>query len=226
MPAAVLKEDGQWFASQGESGCRGRRFFSISGDVQKPGAYEVPSGVTLRELIFEYAGGLRENQQFKAVALSGPSGGILPAKLPVPALKPSFAEKHLPPDSTHYDLLDMRLDTPTSRQMGLMLGAGIVVYGDQADILDQVLGCLQFYRNESCGKCVPCRIGSQKMVAMAERLTAGDYTAQDFSASRTLVDELASTMRLTSICGLGEVAPNPMQKLVQFFPEEVEKCLR
>ena len=105
VPAIMVKDRGEWFAKAGREGMKGRRFFSISGDINKPGAYEVPNGITLRELINDYAGGMRDGKAFKAFAPSGPSGGFLPAKLPLSALRGGFVET-LPKDTEFYDLLD------------------------------------------------------------------------------------------------------------------------
>jgi NADH:ubiquinone oxidoreductase subunit F (NADH-binding)/NADH:ubiquinone oxidoreductase subunit E len=226
VPAIVLKEAGKWFAEQGVSGCKGRRFFSISGHVNRPGAYEVPIGITLKELICDYAGGVTSGLPIKALALSGPSGGLLPQKMLVEHLGRKFAEKNqLKPGET-FDLLDMRLDIAIARDMGIMMGAGMVVYADGVDIVEEALTCLTFFRNESCGKCVPCRIGSQKLVEMATDLKAGRIDTSLLSPLQTTVEQLAETMKLTAICGLGTVAPNPMTTLLRHFRDDVEQQFR
>lgn len=166
VPAIVLQDQGQWFADQGHEKFRGLRFFSVSGDVARPGAYEVPIGITLRELIEDYTGGMRDGQQVKALALSGPSGGFLPRMLPVESMSRRFVEDSLPSDATHFDLLDMQLDINVARKMGVMMAGGIIVYGEQADMVAAAASASEFFRNESCGKCVPCRIGSQKLVEL------------------------------------------------------------
>ncbi len=227
VPAVVLKEDGKWYASQGTGGGagKGRRFFSISGDLVRPGAYEVPSGITLRSLINDFCGGMRDGQALKAFAPSGPSGGFLPAKLPVKYLPSRFVKEKLPADATHFDILDLELDTNVFRDLRLMLGGGMVVYGDKADMVDQALSCQKFYRNESCGKCVPCRIGSQKLVEIGVDLQQKKYTAETLKAERENIKELTETMLLTAICGLGTVAPNPLSSLLEHFPADVERYL-
>ena len=230
---AILLNGAEWYRDLGRNGCKGARFFSISGDVNRPGAYEVPGGTPLGELIATYAGGIRGGQKLKAVALSGPSGGFLPARLPIGALPRSWKEK-LPAasvaalqkqGSTHLDLLAVELDLQRCREMDLMLGAGIVVYGDQADMVVQALNCVEFFRNETCGKCVPCRVGSQKIVEIAAALHGRRMAQSHFGGQASLVHELVRTMELTSICGLGMVAGKPFSSLLQYFGDEVERYL-
>ena len=188
------------------------RLFAVSGDVAAPGVYEVPAGITLGALIAR-AGGMRGGQPFKAVAPSGASGGFLPRYL----------------DGRHgrFDVLDWPLDVQGARDLGLMLGGGIVVYGEEADLVDQALCCLEFFRNESCGKCAPCRIGTQKLVEMATRIRDGITSAEaiygpEAPLGRTLTD-LADAMKDTAICGLGTVAANPMRTLLRHFQADVER---
>jgi NADH:ubiquinone oxidoreductase subunit F (NADH-binding) len=232
VPAILLK-GAEWYRDLGRNGCKGARFFSISGDVNRPGAYEVPGGLSLGELILEYAGGVSGGQTLKAVALSGPSGGFLPAQLPVSSLARGWKEK-LPAasvealqksSSTHVDLRAVELDLQRTRDMGLMLGAGLVVYGERADMVAEALNCVEFFRNESCGKCVPCRIGSQKIVEIAAALYGRRIAGSEFAERASLVNELVKTMELTSICGLGMVAGKPLASLLQFFRNEVERYL-
>lgn len=230
IPAVVLREDGKRFADEGGEEDHGWRFFSISGDVAKPGVYEVPIGITLRKLIHGFADGMREGQTFKAIALSGPSGGFWPQQVSVEHLGKAFV-KELPAGTTHFDILEMELDIETSRRMNVMLGAGIVVFGDGADIVGEALACLKFFRNESCGKCVPCRLGSQKLVDIATDLFerrmdhASLYGQSGNMGKQQLVGLLAETMKLTAICGLGEVAPNPLRSLLIRFQDDVQRHL-
>ncbi len=229
--AAIAARGGEWYRDQGANGCKGLRFFSISGDVNRPGAYEVPNGLTLGEFLTEYAQGVRG--QLKAFAPSGPSGGFLPAKFSVKALPRNWREKAPPAlvekvdrsGGIYLDILDLELDLDRFRSLGLMLGAGVVVYNEAADMVDQALNCVEFYRNESCGKCVPCRIGSQKIVEIATRLKNHGFNAEQFLDTKSLVDELADAMLMTSICGLGVVAPKPLTSVLQFFSDEVAAYL-
>ncbi len=205
---------GVWYKRSGQSGV-GKRLFSVSGDVRAPGVYEVPCGITLGQLIDQHCHGMRPGQELFAVALSGPSGGFFPAKIPKGALD-DRATRDLPTSSTgEIDVRNLPLDIPASRAMGFMLGGGIVVYGSDADMLDQVIACSRFYQTESCGKCVPCRIGSRKILDLAESLRRPGR-AQRTEVSE-LVEELGRTMATTSICGLGQVAANPLRTYLRFF---------
>lgn len=219
-PAIVLK-GGEWYRNLGAHGATGMRFVSISGDVARPGAYEAPFGQTVRELVFDTAGGMRDGMALKAIATSGPSGGFLPAKIPVEMLPEKFAKEKLPPGAKSLDILDLTLDLGTLPMIGGMLGAAFVVYGDKRDMVEQALNCVSFYRNESCGKCVPCRLGSQKLVDMLNELLARRLPREKLG----LVQELADAMTVTSICGLGMVAANPVASVLKYFPADVEKYL-
>jgi len=189
------------------------RIFAVSGDVEAPGVYEVPAGITLGALIAR-AGGMRGGRDFKAVAPSGASGGFLPRYLDGPAGR--------------LDILEWALDVQGARNLGLMLGGGIVIYSDEADLVDQALSCLEFFRNESCGKCAPCRVGTQKLVELASGIRDGAVTGDALygtepAVGRTLT-ELATAMRDTAICGLGTVAANPIRTLLRHFQADVERC--
>jgi NADH:ubiquinone oxidoreductase subunit F (NADH-binding)/NADH:ubiquinone oxidoreductase subunit E len=202
VPGIVL-HGGSWYRDMGVRGATGMRLVSISGDVAKPGVYEAPLGQTLRELI-ELAGGMAGGRPFKAVALSGPSG--------------EFVQTRMPAGTTQFDMLDLALDFTTCGEMGAMLGAACIVYNDTRDMVNQALNAVSFYRNESCGKCVPCRVGGQKMVEMTTELVEG----RSPPGRLELMRDLGETMGLTSICGLGQVASNPVTSVLKLFPEEVE----
>ncbi len=180
---AILKDGGDWFANQGikagpltagsSEQMKGKRLFSISGDLNQPGVYEVPTGTTLGELIDKHCGGMKDGKQIAAVALSGPSGGLLPARIPVKHLNRRFVEANVPEGVTEIDVRDLPLDINVSRAVGYMVGAGMVVYGTGCDVLAEAVANSRFYRNESCGKCVPCRIGSEKITEMGAASAGG-----------------------------------------------------
>jgi NADH:ubiquinone oxidoreductase subunit F (NADH-binding)/NADH:ubiquinone oxidoreductase subunit E len=220
-PSIVLK-GGEWYRDQGINGEPGLRFVSISGDVAKPGVYEVPFGQTVRDLVFNTAGGMRDGQKLKAIATSGPSGGFLPTHIKRALLPEKFAATHMKPDATTYDILDLHLGLNTVSSMGGMLGAAFVVYGDKADMVENALNCVEFYRNESCGKCVPCRMGSEKMTEIIKEMLDGNFRREQLP----LVNDLADTMTLASICGLGQVAANPITSVIKFFPDELARFIR
>jgi NADH:ubiquinone oxidoreductase subunit F (NADH-binding) len=229
---AIMIKGGAWYAETGINGCKGRRFFSISGDLVRPGVYEVPNGITLRALLNDLCGGVVG--KLKAFAPSGPSGGFLPALLPVKTL-PRGWEKRAPSElvekvaaagGTHVDILDLQLDLQRFRDVGLAIGAGMVVYNDTRDMVVEGLNCAQFFRDESCGKCVPCRIGSEKIVEMGEQMVAGRLDAEAFGSRQQLVNELTRAMEMTSICGLGMVAAKPLESALALFPDDMKRHLR
>jgi len=196
---AILLRGVDWYKAQGQGGAAGLKFIGVSGDVMRPGVYEVPMGTPVSELIFKYGGGIPNGKKLKGFAPSGPSSGYLPASL-----------------------ADVRLDFKSLADAGSMLGSGaLVVCAEDRCMLDMALNSTQFFRNESCGKCVPCRVGSQKLVAMLTGWTHGKGSAADLA----LLDELADALRLTSICGLGQVVPAPIASVLKHFREEVDSHL-
>jgi NADH:ubiquinone oxidoreductase subunit F (NADH-binding)/NADH:ubiquinone oxidoreductase subunit E len=191
----ILARGPEWFKTQGKNGSAGMKFVGVSGDVNRPGVFEVPMGTKYSELIYEHAGGVLENRNLLAFAPSGPSSGYLPASM-----------------------VDLPLDWNAIAAAGSMVGSGaIVVCAEGRCMLDMALNAVRFYRNESCGKCVPCRMGSQKMVEMLTGWTEGRSSDGD----RQLLEELSSAMKLTSICGLGQVVPVPIASVLKHFPDVV-----
>ena len=217
----IFTHGGEWYRDMGIRGARGMRLVSISGDVVKPGVYEVPFGQTVKELIFETAGGLEPGRSLKAIATSGPSGGFIPAQIPIELLPQKFVQQKVPFGEAFFDVMTLALDLDTLALMGGMLGAAFIVYDDRRDMVDNALNCVSFYRNESCGKCVPCRTGSQKLVDMITDLMQGKSSRKELE----LISDLGETTGLTSICGLGQVASNPITSVIKFFPKDVSKHL-
>jgi formate dehydrogenase beta subunit len=196
----ILARGVDWYKSAGANGSRGLKFVGVSGHVSQPGVYEVPLGIGMRDVIFGNAGGIRGGRQLKAFAPSGPSSGYLPASM-----------------------VDVRLDFKALADAGSMLGSGaIVVCDDSTCMLDMALTAVKFYRNESCGKCVPCRMGSQKMVDLLTRWTHGHLSESAYRGDLALIDELSQAMNLTSICGLGQIAPAPIQSVLKHFRDEID----
>jgi len=195
----ILLRGVDWYKAQGTGGCAGLKFIGVSGDVVRPGVYEVPMGTPVSELIFRYAGGLPNGKKLMGFAPSGPSSGYLPASM-----------------------ADVRLDFKSLADAGSMLGSGaLVVCAEGTCMLDMALNATRFFRNESCGKCVPCRVGSQKMVDLLTGWTMGEGSSNDMS----LIEELSDALRLTSICGLGQVVPAPISSVLKHFREEVDAHL-
>jgi len=196
----ILHRGVEWFKAAGVAGSRGLKFVGVSGHVAQPGIYEVPMGTTMHDVIFRNAGGIRGGRQLKAFAPSGPSSGYLPASM-----------------------AGVRLDFKALADAGSMLGSGaIVVCDDTTCMLDMALTAVKFYRNESCGKCVPCRMGSQKMVDLLTRWTQGGLSESAYRADLALLEELANAMSLTSICGLGQIVPAPIQSVLKHFRAEID----
>lgn len=240
----------------------GRRLFSVSGDVNRPGVYEVPIGLPLGTLLTDpaYCGGLKG--PLKAVATSGPSGGLLPARMSIPprvlerfarlrtrlqapppadAPPPTpltfeewFVLAHVPAVADHVDLLTLPLDKGAFdwlKSSGIaplhpLLGAGLVVYAGEVDVLDQAINFSRFFRNESCGKCVPCRIGTEKLVQLGTRLaagrTGGGLSPMAVADAERDVADLTLALTQTSICSLGGSAPNPLASTLTYFPDELK----
>jgi len=198
---------------------KGLRFFSICGDVTRPGVYEVPVGLTLGELVV-MAGGMRDGLPLVAFAPSGPSGGFLPATL-TPTDLPAKRRGNFLAGRTELSVLELPLDKAEFDELGLMLGAGLLVVAalpgvePAAQMLDLALNATRFFRNESCGKCVPCRIGSEKLVQIGEQLEKRPLDPAEQAGLVALVGALQETMEQTSICGLGTSASKPMASLFE-----------
>lgn len=192
----ILVKGVEWYKSQGLGGAAGLKFVGISGDVRKPGVFEIPMGLPMSEMLYNLAGGVSDGKKLKAFAPSGPSSGYLPASM-----------------------VDVRLDFKSLAAIGSMLGSGaIVVCAEGRCMLDMALNAVKFFRNESCGKCVPCRMGSQKMVDILTGWTHGKGTAADM----LLIDDLTEALKLTSICGLGQFAHSPLSSVLLHFREEID----
>jgi len=185
----ILERGPDWFAGFGRNGRKGLRSFSVSGRVRKPGMHLAPAGITVRELIDEYCGGMLDGHAFYGYLPGGASGGILPASLG-----------------------DIPLDFDTLNKYGCFIGsAAIVILADRDRAVDAARNLMGFFKDESCGQCTPCRVGTAKALAlMADRRW-----------DRGLLGELAQAMADASICGLGQAAPNPMLCAMKYFPHEL-----
>lgn len=193
----IARLGAEWYRSLGSGDHAGTKVISLSGDVQRPGNYEVPFGFPLKTLIHEWAGGPIEGRTIQAVTMAGLSGGFLAG-----------------------DDMDVALDEPCIRGKGSFLGAGgIMVFDDTRDMVEVAHGAMEFFAHESCGKCFPCRIGTQRLT---ERLNGGAGPG-DMAAWREEVEDIGSTMKATSACGLGMAAPHVTESLLRYFSEDVEK---
>jgi formate dehydrogenase beta subunit len=186
----ILEKGGEWFASQGRHGRKGLRSFSVSGRVRDPGVKLAPAGITMRELIDEFCGGMADGHAFYGYLPGGASGGILPASLG-----------------------DVPLDFDTLQAYGCFIGsAAVIVLSEQDRAVDAARNLMRFFEHESCGQCTPCRNGTAK----ASLLIAKDRW------DLPLLEDLSNVMRDASICGLGQAAPNPVDCVVKYFPQELK----
>ena len=184
------------YAALGTEKSRGTKAFSLAGKLVNGGLAEVPIGSTIREMVYGVGGGIKDGRQFKAVQLGGPSGGCVPAAL-----------------------IDTPIDYESLAATGAIMGSGgMVVADDQTCMVDLARYFLQFTQNESCGKCVPCRIGTKRMLEILEAITAGQ--GEDGDIER--LQKLAATIKRTSLCGLGQTAPNPVLTTIRYFRDEYE----
>lgn len=196
---AIVVRGVEWYKSQGLNGIPGLKFVGISGDVENPGVFEVPMGTSYSDLIYGYAKGISRNRKLQGFAPSGPSSGYLPA-----------------------EMVNLPLDFAALAAVGSMVGSGaIVVCADDRCMLDMALNAVRFYRNESCGKCVPCRLGSEKMVSLLTGWTNGKSSPSD----RQTLDDLTQAMKMASICGLGQITHAPISSVLKHFPAVIEDHL-
>jgi NADH:ubiquinone oxidoreductase subunit F (NADH-binding) len=193
----ILARGGAWYASVGTEGSRGTVVLQIGGRVKQSGLVEVPFGLTLREALDQFGGGMAPGARFKAVQVGGPLGSLFPeSKLDIPICYDSFTEA------------------------GAILGhGGIVVYDQETDMVDLARHFMAFTADESCGKCTPCRIGSVRGREILERVQAGGGTAE----SLDLLRDLGETMKATSLCALGGRAPYPVLTAIEHFMDEFRK---
>ncbi len=193
VPTVILT-GADTYKKYGTETSAGTKTFALTGEVNNTGLIEVPLGSTLREIVFEIGGGLRNNKKFKAVQIGGPSGGCL-------------TEEHL----------DMPLDYESLTKVGAMVGSGgLVAMNEDTCIVEVARFFLQFTQNESCGKCIPCREGTKQMLNILEKIVSGEAALQDLQ----LLEELAEVVRFGSLCGLGKTAPNPIASTLKYFREE------
>ncbi|WP_026368966.1 NADH-quinone oxidoreductase subunit NuoF [Aminiphilus circumscriptus] len=196
----ILTKGADWFASIGTEKSKGTKVFALAGKVNNVGLVEVPMGTTLREVIFDIGGGIRDGKKFKAVQTGGPSGGCL-------------TSKHL----------DTPIDFDNLIAAGSMMGSGGMIVLDEDNCMVSVAKFyLEFTVDESCGKCTPCRVGNKRLHEILEKITQGHGTEEDL----TLLRSLAQTIKDTSLCGLGQTAPNPVLSTLDNFWDEYEAHVR
>ena len=193
VPAIILN-GASWYNSIGTAGSKGTKVFALAGKINNVGLVEVPMGTTLREIIYDIGGGIKNDRKFKAVQTGGPSGGCIPASD-----------------------LDLPIDYESLTAIGSMMGSGGMIVMDEDNcMVDIAKFYLQFTVEESCGKCTPCRIGNKRLLEILTRITDGEGTEEDLD----ILKELAQTIKDTSLCGLGQTAPNPVLSTMKYFWDE------
>ncbi|MGA2363222.1 MAG: NADH-quinone oxidoreductase subunit NuoF [Candidatus Aminicenantales bacterium] len=195
VPNIILR-GAKWFSALGTKTSKGTKIFSLVGKINNTGLVEVPMGISLRDIVFGIGGGIPGGHEFKAVQIGGPSGGCIPAKL-----------------------LDLPIDYESLTEAGAMMGSGgMIVMDDKTCMVDIAKYFLNFLRDESCGKCVSCREGTQRMWEIVKKITEGKGTEKDLE----VLEEVARTCKDASLCGLGQTAANPVLTTLQYFRHEYE----
>ncbi len=201
----ILDRGAEWYAAMGTGGSKGTKVFALSGMVRRTGLVEIPMGTSLREVVFDIGGGIPNNKKCKAVQIGGPSGGCVP-----------LAHMDLPTD---YEEL---------KKFGTIMGSGgLVVVDESTCMVDFAKYFMEFIQNESCGKCIPCREGTKRMLEILEAITRPRHKESDLDALVRVqgimqLKKLAETIKATSLCGLGQSAPNPVLSTLQWFRDEYE----
>jgi bidirectional [NiFe] hydrogenase diaphorase subunit len=192
--APIIRNGGAWFAGIGTEKSKGTKVFALAGRVVNTGLIEVPMGTTLREIVFDIGGGIVGGRGFKAVQTGGPSGGCIPA-----------------------EFLDMPVDYESLMEVGSFMGSGgMIVMDETSCMVDVAKYFMDFCREESCGKCVPCRVGTTQLLMMLESISRGEASLRDLDR----LESLAGMVRRMSLCGLGQGAPNPIFSTLRYFRGE------
>ncbi len=196
----IILKGAQWFRKVGTEKSKGTKVFALAGKVNNVGLVEVPMGITLRDIVFKVGGGIREGKEFKAVQTGGPSGGFIPT-----------------------EQLDLPIDFETLTSVGSMMGSGSMIVLDEDDcMVNMAKFYLEFTMDESCGKCTPCRIGNVRMYEILDRITKGNGCEEDMAT----LQELGEYLKDTSLCGLGQSAPNPILSSLRHFRDEYMAHIR
>lgn len=197
---AIINRGSEWFASIGTQSSKGTKVFSLVGKVENTGLVEVPMGITLRKIIYDIGGGIKDGKKFKAVQTGGPSGGCIP-------------EAHL----------DARVDFDDLTKLGSMMGSGgMIVMDEDTCMVNIARYFLSFLKDESCGKCTPCREGISQMLHILDRITCGEGETGDLEKLESLAELLAET----ALCALGKTAANPILSAIRYFRAEFEEHIR
>ena len=192
--SAIIHRGSGWYASLGTEKSRGTKIFALAGKINNTGLVEVPMGITLEQIIFNVGGGIPGDKKFKAAQTGGPSGGCIPASL-----------------------LSLPIDYDSLTAAGAIMGSGgLIIMDESTCMVDLAKFFLTFTQSESCGRCVPCRLGTKRMLEILQRITDGTGTSSDLETLKTL----APIIKDASLCGLGQTAPNPVLTTLRYFPDE------
>jgi bidirectional [NiFe] hydrogenase diaphorase subunit len=195
----IVRHGSDWFAAIGTEKSKGTKVFALAGKIRNTGLIEVPMGIPLREIVEDLGGGVPDNGTVKAVQTGGPSGGCIPATL-----------------------FDTPVDYESLTQVGSIMGSGgMIVMDDSTSMVDIAHYFMEFCRDESCGKCIPCRVGTVQLYRLLSKIRAGKATQADMQRMK----ELCRMVQETSLCGLGQSAPNPLLSTLRYFPQEYEDLL-
>jgi bidirectional [NiFe] hydrogenase diaphorase subunit len=198
--APILTIGSAWFAAIGTPKSTGTKVFALAGKIRNTGLIEVPMGIPLRTIIFDIGGGTPEGTEFKAAQTGGPSGGCIPK-----------------------EYLDLPVDYESLATVGSIMGSGgLIVMDSTSTMVDVARYFMEFCVDESCGKCIPCRVGTVHIHKLLEKIAKGEGTADDLA----LLEELCMMVKETSLCGLGQSAPNPVLSTLRFFRHEYEGLLK
>lgn len=193
----IIIKGSNWFAGFGTEKSKGTKVFALAGDINNTGLVEVPMGMTLRDIIFKIGGGISKGKEFKAAQIGGPSGGCITS-----------------------DYLDTPVDYDSLTKLGAIMGSGgLIIMNNETCMVDIARFFMDFCQDESCGKCAPCRLGTKAMLEILERIVAGDGIKGDIE----VLENLAKTIKDTSLCGLGQTAPNPVLSTINYFRSEFEE---
>jgi bidirectional [NiFe] hydrogenase diaphorase subunit len=196
---AIIRRGGAWFAGIGTDKSKGTKVFALAGRIENTGLIEVAMGITLREIVEAIGGGVPDGRKFKAVQTGGPSGGCLPEQF-----------------------LDLPVEYDTLREAGSIMGSGgMIVMDETSSMVEVARYFMEFCMTESCGKCVPCRVGTHEMHGLLDKIAKGRGTQDDLA----LLEELCEVVQMTSLCGLGQTAPNPVLSTLRYFRHEYEERL-
>ena len=198
--ASIVNKGADWYASMGTKTSKGTKIFSLTGKINNTGLVEVPMGITIEDVIFKIGGGIPGGKKFKAVQMGGPSGGCVPSQY-----------------------LDLAIDYESLSSVGSMMGSGgMVVMDETTCMVDIARYFLTFTQEESCGKCVPCRVGTKRMLEILTRITEGKGEEGDIE----LLEEIGGTVKDASLCGLGQTAANPVLSTLRYYRGEYEAHIR